>query len=129
MPEASPAAGGDSPQQAPMGVSSVTGPTPNKGYEAAAVQRLGVLINGLTDMFKMVGAGSEIGKDILKIINIAAKHVPPGTVSPAGEKNQLEQMAMKNAQNGQQMAALKPGGAPGAPPPGGMAPPQMPKAA
>lgn len=114
-----------------MGSSPATGPTPNKGYEAAAVQRLGVLINGLTDMFKMVGPGSEIGKDILKIINIAAKHVPPGTVSPAGEKNQLEQMAMKNAQNGQQMAAMKPqapGGAPGGPPPGGMAPPQIPQA-
>lgn len=91
------------------------------------MQRLGVLINGLTDMFKMVGAGSDLGKDILKIINIASKHVPPGTVTPAGEKNQLEQMAMKNQQNSQQMAQMKAG--PSAA--GGQAapPPSMPQAA
>ena len=130
MPEMPPAAAPEQQQQPPMGVSPATGPTPNKGFEAAVVQRLGTLINGLTDAFKMVGAGSDLGKDILKIINIAAKHVPPGAVSPAGERNTLEQMQMKNAQNGQQMAQLR-GGQPGAgAPPGGAAPPpQMPRAA
>lgn len=111
-----------------MGASSATGPTPNKGYEAAVVQKLGVFINQLTDMYKMAGPGSEIGKDILKIINIASKHVPPGTVSPAAEKNAVESMALKNAQGQQQMQALKQGGAPGGQPAAG-GPPQMPKAA
>jgi hypothetical protein len=60
------------------------------------------------------------------------KYVPSGSVTPASAKNNIEQMAMKNAQQNQQMQALKaqqaggqqPGGQPGA-----AGPPQMPKAA
>jgi len=55
--------------------------------------------------------------------------VPSGAVSPAGQRNQLEQMAMQQGQQNQQMQMLKaqqqqkPGGAPG----GAM--PQQPAAA
>ena len=113
-----------------MGSSPVTGPTPNKGYEAAGTQKLGLVIKQLTDMFGMFGPGSDQGKDILKALNILAKHVPPGATSPGAERNSLEQMMLKNAQQTMAMQSLKPQGG-GMPPgaPGGGAPPQMPKAA
>ena len=68
-----------------------------------------------------VGAGSEIGKDLLKVLNILVKMAPAGNVSNASERNMLEQSLMRNTQNGamqQQLKqqAQKPPGA-GAPPP------------
>jgi hypothetical protein len=113
-----------------MGSSPVTGPTPNKGYEAQGIQRLGVVIKQLTEIFSMMGPGSEEGKDVLKALNMLAKHVPPGAVSPAGEKNSIEAMMMKAQQNAGQMNALKQPGPPTAGgPPGAAPPPAMPKAA
>ena len=88
------------------------------------MQRLGLVIKQLTDLLGLAGAGSEIGKDILKMLNIATKHVPSGAVSPAAEKNNIERMAMQNAQQSQmagQMRQQQAGGAQGAP--------QQPKAA
>lgn len=121
MPEQAPAAAAPGQaQQPPFGASSATGPTPNKGFEAATAQRLGLVIKQLTDLLSMAGAQSEIGKEILKMINIGAKIVPPGSVSPAAEKNNIERMSMQNTQNNQQMQALKAqqaGGQGGAPAP------------
>jgi len=82
------------------------------------MQRLGLVIKQLTDLLGLAGAGSDIGKDILKMLNIATKHVPAGAVSPAAEKNNIERMAMQNAQQGQQaaqMRAQQPGQAPQVP--------------
>ena len=118
MPAITPAAGAPGqPTQAPFGASPATGPTPNKGFEAAALQRLGLVIKQLTDLLGLAGAGSDVGKDVLKMLNIATKHVPPGSVSPAAEKNNIERMAMQNAQQGQQAAQMRQqgGGQPQAP--------------
>lgn len=97
------------------------------------MQKLGIITKQLTELISLAGVGSDVGKDILKALNMLAKHVPPGSVTPAGEKNQIENMAMRAAQSNQQMQALKqpqPGGAPGAPGmPGGGGPPGMPRAA
>jgi hypothetical protein len=129
MPEMPPAAQQQQPQ-APFGASQATGPTPNKGFEAAAAQRLGLIIKQLEEIVSTAGAASEIGKDALKMLNIAVKHVPPGAVTPASAKNNIDQMSMKNTQNMQQMAQMKqqggaqPGAPAGAPPPS-----PMPKAA
>src|ERR1035441_9533718 len=127
MPQIAPAA--PQQQQAPSGVSPATGPTPNKGYEAAAAQRLGLIIKQLEEIIPMAGATTDIGKACLDALNKLVKYVPSGSVTPASAKNNIEQMAMKNAQQNQQMQALKaqqaggqPGGQPGQPP-------QMPKAA
>ena len=125
MPETPPAAQPQQPQ-APFGASQATGPTPNKGFEAAAAQRLGLIIKQLEEIVSTAGAASEIGKDALKMLNIAVKHVPAGAVTPAAAKNNIDQMAMKNTQNMQQMQQLKQQGAQGAAPP---PPAQMPKAA
>ena len=55
----------------------------------------------------MAGATSEIGKACLDALNKLVKYVPAGSVSPAAQKNNIEQMAMKNQQQNQQMQALK----------------------
>ena len=55
----------------------------------------------------MAGATSEIGKACLDALNKLVKYVPAGSVNPAQQKNQIESMAMKNAQQNQQMQALK----------------------
>jgi hypothetical protein len=111
-----------------MGSTPATGPTPNKGYEAAAMQRVGVLVKQMTDILPMVGATSDLGQALMKSITALAKHVPPGSNSNAAEKNSIEKMAIQNQQNGAMQQQLK---QPAAPPPSTPAPPQqqMPKAA
>lgn len=130
MPDTSPAAAPQQ-QQAPFGQSPATGPTPNKGFEAAAAQRLGMIIKQLEEIIGTAGATSEIGQAALKMLNIGVKLVPAGSVTPASAKNNIDAMAMKNTQNAQQMAQLKAqsaGGAQGGQP-GAAAAPPMPKAA
>ena len=131
MPEATPGAAPQQ-QQAPFGQSPATGPTPNKGFEAAAAQRLGLVIKQLEELISMSGATSEVGQAALKMLNIGVKLVPAGSVTPAAQKNQIESMAMKNAQQNQQMQALnaqQAGGQGGAQPGGPPKPPQASMAA
>lgn len=110
----------------PFGGSPASQATPNAGYEAAALQRVGVIVKQVQDLMGLVGATSETGQGLLKALNILVKMVPAGTVSPAAEKNMLEQAQMRNTQNMATSAQLKqqrtqpPGGAP---PPGAGAPP------
>ena len=121
MPQTAPAA--PQQQQPPFGTSGATAPTPNKGYEAAAAQRLGLVIQQLDEVIKISGAASEMGQAVFEAMKKLMKFVPPGSVTPASAKNNIEQMAMKNAQQNQQMQALKQQQ-------GGAQPPaQMPKAA
>jgi hypothetical protein len=105
MPQ--PAPGSPPQQQAPFGASPATGPTPNKGFEAAAAQKLGLIVKQLEEIIPMAGAASEIGKAALEALNKLVKLVPAGSVTPAAQKNNIEAMAMKNAQQNQQMQALK----------------------
>ena len=128
MPDAMPMPAGSGlprPQQTqspPMGVSSATGPTPNKGYEAAAMQRLGLVIKQLTDILPLAGATSDIGKTILDVLGKLAKHVPSGSNSQASERNAIDQMAMKNMQASQtNQQLMKPQGQQGQPQMPGMA--------
>ena len=55
----------------------------------------------------MAGATTEIGKACLEALNKLVKYVPAGSVNPAAQKNNIEQMAMKNTQQNAQMQALK----------------------
>ncbi len=99
-------------QPAPFGQSPVTGPTPNKGFEAAALKRVGLVVKQLTELLQLAGASTDVGKDILKAINMLVKHVPSGSVSPADEKGEMERRQMANTQNNQQMQALRQSQAP-----------------
>ena len=95
------------PQQAPFGVSSITGPTPNRGYEAAAQQRVGALVNQMMDIVKLTGVSSELGQALLKAVTGLSKHVPPGTVSNAQERNALEKAQLQNRENGAMQQQLR----------------------
>lgn len=66
----------------------------------------------------MAGTTSDLGKDVLDALRKLSKHVPAGSVTPAAEKNNIQQMMMRNAQGNEQMQALKAaqGGAAGAAP-------------
>lgn len=107
MPETTPAAAPQQQSAPPFGASPVTGPTQNKGYEAAAAQRLGLVVKQLEELIPLAGAASDIGKACLDALNKLVKYVPSGSVTPASAKNNVEQMAMRNAQNNQQMQAIR----------------------
>jgi hypothetical protein len=64
-------------------------------------------VKQLEMLVPMLGSGSEVGKDVLKALNMLVKHVPVGGASPAAEKNQIEQMAMQNAQRSQQVQQMR----------------------
>lgn len=105
-----------------MGSSPATGPTPNKGFEAAGLQRLGIVIKQLEQLVPLLGAGSEPGKAVLEALGKLAKHVPSGSVTPGAERANIDRMAMQNSQNNaamQKMRAQMAGG--GAPQPGAAA--------
>jgi hypothetical protein len=123
MPQTAPAAAPQQPSQPPFGNSPATAPTPNKGYEAAAAQRLGLVIKQLEALVPLAGAASPIGKACLEALNKLVKFVPAGSVTPAAAKNNINQMAMQNAQQNQQMQALRQQSMQG------QQPAQMPKAA
>ena len=102
-----PSAPGAQGQQAPFGQAPVTGPTPNKGFEAAALKRVGLVVKQLTELLQLADPATDIGKDVLKAINMLVKHVPSGSVSPADEKGEMQRRQMANTQNNQQMQALR----------------------
>ncbi len=100
------------------------GATPNKGFEAAGVQKLGVIVKELETLIPMVGATSEVGKAVLDALGKLAKHIPTGAVSPASQRNVMQDMMMKAQQNGQMQQQLdkqraQPPGGGGAPAPAG----------
>lgn len=99
--------GGSQPQQPPFGTTPATGPTPNRGFEAAGLQRLGAVVKQLEELLPMVGAGSEHGREVLKALTILVKLVPAGSTSPASQRANIEQMAMRNTRDNQQMQALQ----------------------
>lgn len=71
------------------------------------MQRVGVVIKQVQDIMQLVGAGSEMGKKLLKALNTLVDLAPAGNVSNASERNMLEQSLMRNTQNGQQQQMLK----------------------
>ena len=82
------------------------GATPNKGFEAAGVQKLGVIVKELESLVPMVGATSEVGKAVLDALGKLAKHIPTGAVSPASQRNVIQDMMQKAQQNGQMQQQL-----------------------
>ena len=107
MPVPAPAAPGGQPPQPPFGSTPATGATPNKGYEAAGLQKLGVVVKQLEGLLPEVGAGSDIGKAVLDALNKLVKFVPSGSVTPAAQKNSIESQQRQMAQNNQQMQAIQ----------------------
>jgi len=107
MPIPAPAAPGGQPAQPPFGSTPATGSTPNKGYEAAGLQKLGVLVKQMETMLPELGASSDAGKAVLECLNKLVKFVPSGSVTPAAQKNSIEAQQRMMAQNNQQMQAVQ----------------------
>jgi len=81
----------------------------------------------MSQTLPLVGAASEPGIALSDAIKKLVKYVPPGTVGPAADQNAMQQLQMRQAQAGPQMAAMRQQAAapPGA---GGGQPPQAPTA-
>ncbi len=110
-----------------MGTSPATQPTQNRGQEMKGMQKLALLVGELPSVLAMVGATSEAGQAVAKCITMLGKHVPPGSASPAGKRNEIQDMAMQQTQNSALMQSMQQRGAPGGapPPPQPGAPPPM----
>ena len=96
------------------------------------MQKLAIAVKLLGDAFAQAGANSELGQGIMKHLSGLTKLVPVGASTPAGDRNQMEQMALKHAQQNQmmeRMAQQRAQGAQGGAPGGAPMMPQMPKAA
>lgn len=106
MPAPAPAANPNQPQQPPFGQAATPQPTPNRGYEAAGLQRLGLVVQELQKLIPLVNAGSDVGQAVLKAVTSLSKFVPPGSVTPAAQNQQIERMAQGNQQSNQQMQML-----------------------
>src|SRR5271168_1288780 len=102
-----PAPPGGQPVQPPFGQTPATGSTPNKGFEAAGLQKLGVVVKQLEGLVAELGSSSEPGQAVLKALSSLVKFVPAGSVTPAAQKNSIEAQQRNMAQNNQQMMALK----------------------
>lgn len=84
--------------QPPFGSSPATAPTQNQGYQAQGLAGLSMVVKGLEKLVPLIGATSPVGQDVLESIKRLAKHIPPGTVSPAAEQNQMQRMMLAQAQ-------------------------------
>jgi hypothetical protein len=100
------------------------------------MQLLSVVVKHLGDALAMAGANSEIGQKLLKPLEQLSKLVVPGSSTPSSDRNMMEEMQMKFAQNNQMMQQLRQqrmkamqgggqGGAPGMPGGGAGAQPGM----
>ena len=61
----------------------------------------------MEQMLPQLGASSDAGKAVLECLNKLVKFVPAGSVTPAAQKNSIEQQQRMMAQNNQQMAAVQ----------------------
>ncbi len=78
------------------------------------MQGLGSMLPKLYELLPMAGATTDLGKSVLDIIKLIAKHAPPGSTSPAQHKNEIDGMQRKNMQAMQTQQALNQRSAAGA---------------
>ena len=104
--------------QAPVGVAPATQATPNRGYEMAGLQGLAVVLKNLEALVPRLGATSEAGADVLKAIRLISKHVQPGSVSPAAQRNELMSQMQRMQQGAAQLNQMRQMARPAGPPPG-----------
>ena len=101
-------AGGAPPQKTPpFGSSPAVTPNANQGLQVAGMMKVGTALKILTGALNDYGPTSEEGQGILKALTSLSKLAKPGSVSPAGEANQLQKAQFQNTQNGNMMAQLK----------------------
>jgi hypothetical protein len=124
-----------------MGSSPATSPTQNRGNDVAALKMGGLVLKVLDMLIPLAGSQSELGRAAMDSARKIGNLVPPGSLTNQDIQNMVQQLMLRQAQFGQNMAAMRArqgqpqqGGAPpaGAAPPGaggGAPPPAMPTAA
>ena len=106
--QAPPAPGAGATQgQPPIGPTPATSPVPNKGMEAAGLAQLSGVVRQLEKLVPLLGAGSEVGKDVLKSLTMLTKHIPPGAVSPGLEQSAMSNTMTQMRQNAPLIASLR----------------------
>ena len=107
-----------------MGSSPAVTPGQNQGLQMAGMQKVGTALKMLTEALADYGATSDEGQAIVSSLKMLGKLAKPGSVSAAGEANQLQKAQFQNAQNGQMLQMLRQQGqGQGQPPGAGGAPP------
>ena len=101
--------------QPPFGSSPATGPTPNRGFEAAGMQKLGLIIKQLNEILPMLAPASDAWKATHDALGKLVKAMPDPS-SPASDKTNIQQMAMKQAQNAAMAQKMQAGGGQGGAP-------------
>jgi hypothetical protein len=90
---------GGPPGQPPMGgAGGASMPTPDAGAEETAMAGISVVVELLTKILGGVGAQSEIGMEILPMLQKLAKLSPMGAGSPGVERTELRNMMMQRQQ-------------------------------
>lgn len=93
------------------------------------MQAVSVAIKHLETALQQAGATSDLGKAVLDSLTKLSKITPPGSVSPAAQRNEMDSAMRKNMQQQQMMKQMQGGGGggqggpPGMPPGGGQAQP------
>lgn len=95
-------------QQAQAGTSSpASQPSPNSGFAAAGLARIGLMLKIAEETLPMLGSGTDAGRDLLKAISLLAKHIPPGSVSPGVQQTAMQNAMLRQRQMQPQIAALR----------------------
>ncbi len=100
------------------GAGPATQPVANRGIQAAALARIGNVVQMLHMIAAALGPGHEAEKAVMTAITSLSKAVPPGAASEGLMRADLQKLAMQQRQNtGNVMAMRGAGGAQPAPQP------------
>lgn len=121
---------GGTPGQPPMGgAGGATMPMMNRGAKASGLAYIQQAVRILEKAIQVVGAETELGKDVIQVLTKLTKHIGAGA-SPGVENSALQKLMAEQKSEApllQQLRSQGGGGGGTAPPPGGggAAPPQM----
>jgi hypothetical protein len=68
---------------------------------------MGLALIVMEQAVPLAGAATAVGGDLLSAIKLVAKHVPPGSVTPADINNVVQSLMMKQQQATQQIQQMR----------------------
>lgn len=109
-------------QQTGTGTSPLTQPVANRGTQAAALARMGNLVQLMKLASAALPPGSPMSNDFTKAISLIEKHIPEGEQSSGLLKADLQKLQGQQRQQQMQAMQMRQHGAPPQP---ASPPPQM----
>ena len=109
-----PPAGASAPPAPGMGTgaSPATQPAGNRGIQAAAMARIGNVVQMLHVIAAALGPSNEAEKHVMQAITALSKAVPAGAASEGLLRADLQKMQMAQRQNQANAMAMRQGAAP-----------------